>query len=285
MAAEQGASWSELPLDSLTDVLSRLPAKDLAACASVCTAWRAAADQQALWSLQRQQDFPQADDATLAVLLARAGSSSSDSSSSSGSSSRRAQRRSAAKLAYWWLAREWTCERCQQRFTDGANSPSACCFHTGILFSGGLMNGEALRYTCCNRRAHQIANGVRDSNGCTSAFHCGGRSAWQRHGTGVKPRELPPEPAAGPTSSSPRHNNSDASSSSGLGKVRSSSRLVSSAAPGGNKGGSGCGSPWGSLPGSPARPSPDPQEWHPNQRPGLLELPSRLFASGSGSAA
>jgi hypothetical protein len=183
MAAEQGASWSELPLDSLTDVLSRLPAKDLAACASVCTAWRAAADQQALWSLQRQQDFPQADDATLAVLLARAGSSSSDSSSSSGSSSRRAQRRSAAKLAYWWLAREWTCERCQQRFTDGANSPSACCFHTGILFSGGLMNGEALRYTCCNRRAHQIANGVRDSNGCTSAFHCGGRSAWQRHGT------------------------------------------------------------------------------------------------------
>jgi hypothetical protein len=61
--------------------------------------------------------------------------------------------------------------------------------------------------------------------------------------------------------------------------------LVSSAAPGGNKGGSACGSPWGSLPSSPARPSPDPQEWHPNQRPGLLELPSRLFASGSGSAA
>lgn len=24
-----------------------------------------------------------------------------------------------------------------QRFTDGTNSPSACCFHTGILFSGG----------------------------------------------------------------------------------------------------------------------------------------------------
>lgn len=49
--------------------------------------------------------------------------------------------------------------------------------------TGGLMNGEALRFTCCNRRAHQIANGVRDGNGCTSAFHCGGRSAWQRHNT------------------------------------------------------------------------------------------------------
>lgn len=44
------------------------------------------------------------------------------------------------------------------------------------------MNGEALRYTCCNRRAHQTAGG-RDTNGCTSAFHCGGRSAWQRHST------------------------------------------------------------------------------------------------------
>lgn len=278
MAAEQEASWAELPLDLLTTVLSGLPSKDLAACAGVCTAWRAAADQEGLWSLQRQRDFPQADDATLAVLLEHAGGGSSTSGGS-----RQPQRHSAAKLAYWWLAREWTCERCQQRFTDGTNSPSACCFHTGILFSGGLMNGEALRYTCCNRRAHQTAGG-RDTNGCTSAFHCGGRSAWQRHGTGVKPRELPPHPAGSGASGSGRHDISSNSSSSSLGKVRSSSRLVGSGAAAG-KGGSSGSSPWGSLPGSPARPSPDPQEWHPNQRPGLLELPSRLFAGGSGGAA
>lgn len=33
MAAEQEASWAELPLDLLTAVLSGLPSKDLAACA------------------------------------------------------------------------------------------------------------------------------------------------------------------------------------------------------------------------------------------------------------
>jgi len=80
---------------------------------SVCTAWRAAADQEALWALQRQKDFPQADDATVAVLLERAGGGSGG-SESSGGGSRRVQQHSAAKLAYWWLAREWTCERCQQ---------------------------------------------------------------------------------------------------------------------------------------------------------------------------
>ncbi|KAI7843558.1 hypothetical protein COHA_002800 [Chlorella ohadii] len=281
MAAEQEASWAELPLDLLTAVLSCLPAKDLVACASVCTAWRAAADQEGLWALQRHRDFPQADDATVAVLLERAGGSSGGSESSGSSGSRRVQQHRAAKLAYWWLAREWTCERCQQWFTDGTNSPSACCFHTGILFSGGLMNGEALRFTCCNRRAHQIANGVRDGNGCTSAFHCGGRSAWQRHNTGVKPRELPLEISV-PGSSS-RHDSCGSSSSSG--KARSSGRAVGSDSGGGSTGGSSSSSPWGSLPGSPARPSPDPQEWHPNQRPGLLELPSRLFSSGSGGAA
>lgn len=173
MAAEQEASWAELPLDLLTAVLSCLPAKDLVACArwvslwtrrgfcshsfqacpqragrrtarsaqlsvwrklclrhspppltpaplpapllrSVCTAWRAAADQEGLWALQRHRDFPQADDATVAVLLERAGGSSGGSESSGSSGSRRVQQHRAAKLAYWWLAREWTCERCQQ---------------------------------------------------------------------------------------------------------------------------------------------------------------------------
>lgn len=87
---------------TLPPLLSSLPR-------SVCTAWRAAADQEGLWSLQRQRDFPQADDATLAVLLERAGGGSSTSGGG-----RQAQRHSAAKLAYWWLARESTCERCQQ---------------------------------------------------------------------------------------------------------------------------------------------------------------------------
>lgn len=69
-----------------------------------------------------------------------------------------------------------------QEFTDAANTPTACAFHPGILFSGGQLNGAGLRFTCCNRRAHHIPNGSRDGNGCAAAFHAGGHSAWQRHG-------------------------------------------------------------------------------------------------------
>lgn len=133
----------------------------------VCSSWRAAADSEALWAALLRRDFPTADEATLAVLLERG---------------RGGRHRCVAREAYRWLAAQWACERCGQAFSDGANSPSACTFHPGILFSGGLMNGEALRYTCCNRRAHRVANGSRDGNGCAAAFHCGGQSAWQRHG-------------------------------------------------------------------------------------------------------
>ena len=45
------------------------------------------------------------------------------------------------------------------------------------------MNGEALRFTCCNRRAHHIPNGSRDTNGCTATYHMGGQSAWEPLGT------------------------------------------------------------------------------------------------------
>lgn len=119
----------------------------------MCTAWRAAADQEALWSRQRQRDFPQADDATLAVLLERAGGGSSGDSSSGGGSrsgssqacrSGRAQRHSAAKLAYWWLAREWTCERCQQVGAD-----DKCHAHSAIALHAWLHAQAALVAVAC----------------------------------------------------------------------------------------------------------------------------------------
>lgn len=70
-----------------------------------------------------------------------------------------------------------TCTRCKQTFTDAQNTPQSCSYHPGILFSGALHNGHRIFYTCCNRRAHHISIG-RDSNGCASAYHYGGSSAW-----------------------------------------------------------------------------------------------------------
>lgn len=54
MAAEQEASWAELPLDLLTAVLSGLPSKDLAACAGwvsagFCSHSRQARPQLLCW--------------------------------------------------------------------------------------------------------------------------------------------------------------------------------------------------------------------------------------------
>lgn len=83
---------------------------------------------------------------------------------------------------------------------------------------------------------------------------------------GVQPREPSAEPAgAGPGSSS-----SGGSSGSG-----------------GAGGSSGAGSRGGSPPRVPypfvnAGREAWAQEWHPNARPGLLELPSRLFSSSGG---
>lgn len=171
------------------------------------------------------------------------------------------------------------------------------------------MNGEALRYTCCNRRAHRVATAARDSNGCTTAFHCGGHSAWQQHGAvslrggrgggclqkrgcathqqprcnlgscrwpavpavqGVKPRELPLDPAGSIGSASTSSIGGASTSTGGRSAVGSPARSASPAC----------------MAGSPPRLPPDPLEWHPNQRgPGMLELPSRLFAlllSGDG---
>ncbi len=57
--------------------------------------------------------------------------------------------RGSPRETYALLSATRTCVRCKLPFKDGANGPSACTFHPGVLFSGGLINGAALRYTCC----------------------------------------------------------------------------------------------------------------------------------------
>jgi hypothetical protein len=141
------------------------------------------------------------------------------------------------------LASHHTCGRCQTQFHDGRNAPGACHFHTGVLFSGGLFNGAALRWTCCNSRAHHISTGARDANGCKAGYHTSAASAWEAAGCqGTTPRLLPP--------AAPQHAGSQAPGRAG-----------------------GQGTP----PGRPCVAAG--QEWHPHHRPGLIELPSRLLLS------
>jgi hypothetical protein len=47
-----------------------------------------------------------------------------------------------ARHVYHALQHTWQCDRCGARFTDGANAPSACCFHPGVLFSGMATPGQ-----------------------------------------------------------------------------------------------------------------------------------------------
>ncbi|KAL4421435.1 hypothetical protein ABPG75_010726 [Micractinium tetrahymenae] len=259
------AAAVELPLHLLEAIFSLLDARDLLACAGVSTTWRNAAGQDSPWRAARLHDFPAADDATVAVLLERAAFLQRPAQQQAASQGKHPiGNRGAERGVYRWLAQAHTCDRCGQEFTDGVNTPTACCFHPGILFSGGQLNGTGLRFTCCNRRAHHIPNGSRDSNGCATAFHAGGQSAWQRHGSGVKPREQPPEAAISP----------GGSSSVGAGSSASAHNNAS--------GSSAASSPPRHYPWVPFK---GLQEWHPNQRYGLLELPSRLlFGSGSGGS-
>lgn len=146
----------------------------------VCRTWRAAVAREAPWRAAWQRDCPEADTATIAAL-----------------SQLDAPPGGTGRQVYRALTQAWTCDYCQQQFTDGANSRgSSCSYHPGILFSGGRLNGTGLRYTCCSRRAHHIPNGSRDNNGCAATFHVGGNSAWQRHGTVSKAGGQRHEPVA-----------------------------------------------------------------------------------------
>lgn len=154
---------------------------------------------------------------------------------------------STSKAAYSLLAKKHTCMRCKLIFQDGENSSSSCNFHPGLLFSGGQLNGAALRYTCCSRRAHHVPTDSRDRNGCKPSYHVSEKSLWAPEGaTGAVLR----------TTSSATHKTMEARSSTSSSTASSGSVQLSS---------------------SPQRDSP--LEWHPNQRPGLIELPTRLLLS------
>ncbi|KAL4432179.1 hypothetical protein ABPG77_005941 [Micractinium sp. CCAP 211/92] len=215
--------------------------------------------QDTPWREARRRDFPGADEGTVAVLRERIAFAGNGQQWGAERSLSLPSVGGAERNVYTWLSKAYNCDRCGQEFTDATNTPASCSFHPGILFSGGQLNGAGLRFTCCNRRAHHIPNGSRDSNGCSAAFHAGGQSAWQRHGTGVRPREQLPE-ALDPA----RHAGTGAGSS--------------------GRGGGGSSGAAGSPPRQfPWVPSKDLQEWHPNQRYGLLELPSRLLFGSCGA--
>jgi hypothetical protein len=149
-----------------------------------------------------------------------------------------------AKRVFRALLRTHACLRCKAAFRDGANAPDSCTYHS-IFFSGGRLNGHGIRFTCCNRRAHHIPTGARDANGCRTAPHVGAESAWEVDGTGVKARVRP-----------------------------ASARPPALAAAAGSGGaataGGGGGGAWPVVTSQPGI------EWHPDSRPGLLELPSNL---------
>ncbi|KAI3423874.1 hypothetical protein D9Q98_009708 [Chlorella vulgaris] len=231
---------TSLPIDLLAVIFCHpLSVADLSSAAQVCRTWRAAVAREAPWRAAWQRDCPEADTATIAAL-----------------SQLDAPPGGTGRQVYRALTQAWTCDYCQQQFTDGANSRgSSCSYHPGILFSGGRLNGTGLRYTCCSRRAHHIPNGSRDNNGCAATFHVGGNSAWQRHGTAVKPRR-------------------DARTAAGI--AAPSTSLGSASCPMNSDLGQ---HPSNGVERSALRGSAWLQEWHPNHRPGVLELPSRLLAS------
>lgn len=90
------------------------------------------------------------------------------------------------------LARRRSCQRCQLDYCDGNNPPTACRFHSGVLFSGGRLNGNGLVWSCCNKRSYHTTTFQRHAMGCTASRHVGGvgRSLWTTDGADCKPRPL-----------------------------------------------------------------------------------------------
>lgn len=129
-----------------------------------------------LWEYYVKQDFPHADAQTLQLAKTRA-------------LHHAALRGDAATSTTEWimygvLARQRSCQRCQLDYCDGNNTPHSCRFHTGVLFSGGRLNGNGLVWSCCNKRSYHTTTFQRHVNGCTASRHVGGagRSLWTTDG-------------------------------------------------------------------------------------------------------
>jgi hypothetical protein len=133
----------------------------------VSKTWRSLAQSEPLWKALLERDFQnKSDPQTFATAFIRSNNSS--------------------RVAYTLLARRRTCLRCKLAYEDGKNTPTSCNYHHGLLFSGGQLNGSALRFTCCNRRAHHVPTAGRDANGCRASYHVEnqlGESIWCAQGS------------------------------------------------------------------------------------------------------
>lgn len=69
--------------------------------------------------------------------------------------------------------REWhQCGFCDERYRAGDNTPVSCGYHSGVLFSGGVVNGIALYWTCCNLSPSSHESGKRfQPRGCQRQRH------------------------------------------------------------------------------------------------------------------
>lgn len=69
--------------------------------------------------------------------------------------------------------RKWhQCLLCESYYRAGDNMPDSCGFHSGVLFSGGNMNGIALYWTCCNLTPSSHESGKRfQPRGCERQRH------------------------------------------------------------------------------------------------------------------
>ena len=69
--------------------------------------------------------------------------------------------------------REWhQCGFCDERYRAGDNTPDSCGYHSGVLFSGGVVNGIALYWTCCNLSPSSHESGKRfQPRGCQRQRH------------------------------------------------------------------------------------------------------------------
>ena len=126
-----------------------------------------------LWEIFIRAEFPEADQQTLSLATQKAlhNLDSGD-------------RAHLAWHTYGLLARPRSCQRCQLDYCDGNNPTTACRFHTGVLFSGGRLNGNGLVWSCCNRRSYHTTTFQRHASGCTASRHVGGvgRSLWTTDG-------------------------------------------------------------------------------------------------------
>lgn len=174
-AAYDADAVTTLPSDVGCLILQQLTAPEAATLSLVSKSWQRELSRNRLWSFFLKRDFPNADHETLQLAAVKA-------------QARGAAPENKALAIYKILAKLHVCSRCQLEFRDGDNSPHNCRFHPGVLFSGGVLNGSGLHWTCCNRRAHHVAMLQRHADGCTDTRHASDDSLWMPHFHGVKPR-------------------------------------------------------------------------------------------------